>query len=250
MKKFLKYGLGGLFAVLVIGVGGYVAYALANEARPAPDAIAALQSDAEVAVEDGDYVVFRPAGSMPATGVIVYPGAGCNVRGYAPLLRRIAARGYLVVATPMPLNMAVLASNRADDVRAAFPDVQRWVIIGHSMGGAMAARYAYQHPDDLAGLVLWDSYPAESNPLGRLSYPVWHIHRATPDGRAPAKFELYRNLFPATSTWVPLPGGNHMQFGSFVGGAYTEEWPPSITPEAQHDLIVTGTLNALLAMAP
>ena len=133
-------------------------------------------------VEDGEFIVFRPAGALPTTGVILYPGAGCDVRGYAPVLRRLADRGYLVVAVPMPLNMAIFGINRADDVRAAFPDVQRWVIAGHSMGGAMAARYAHKHPDDLAGLILWDSRPAgERHPGGpavsRVAHPPGHGRR-------------------------------------------------------------------------
>jgi pimeloyl-ACP methyl ester carboxylesterase len=248
MRKFLKYGVGGLLAVLVILAGGYVAWTQATRAEPAPEALAALRSDERVRVEDGQFLVFRPASVVSTTGLILYPGFACDVRGYAPVLRRIADRGYLVVAVPMPLDMAVLAPNRADDVRAAFPDVQRWVIAGHSHGGAMAAHYAHNHPDDLAGLLLWDSRPAEGDTLVDLTYPVWHIHRATADGRAPGKLERYRNLFPATSTWIPVPGGIHMYYGSFVGGSYKEEWTPKISREAQQDIAVTGTLNALLAM--
>lgn len=247
MKKFLKYGLGGGLALLLIVVGGYLAWTQANTAQPAPEAIAALRSDERVSVEDGQYVVFRPAGPVKA-GLILYPGAACDVRGYGAVLRRIAEQGYLVVAVPMPLNMAIFAPGRADDVRAAFPDVGRWVLAGHSMGGAMAAHYAHNHPADLAGLLLWDSWPAESDTLVDVQYPVWHIHRATAEGRAPEAFESRRNLFPATSVWVPVPGGIHMYFGSFVGGGYKEEWTPTISRDAQHDIEVTGTLNALLAM--
>jgi hypothetical protein len=112
----------------------------------------------------------------------------------------------------------------------------------------MAAHYAHSHPAELAGLLLWDSRPAESDTLVDVQYPVWHIHRATADGRAPDKLEHYRNLFPASSTWVPVPGGIHMYYGSFVGGGYKEEWTPTISREAQQDQAVTGTLNALLAM--
>jgi len=248
MKKFLKYSLGGLFAVLLLAVVAYFYWQQSSTALPAPDAVAAMQSDDQVVIDDGKYVVFRPAGVEPTTGVILYPGASCDVRGYAPVLHRIAARGYLVVGVPMPLNMAIFAPNRADEVRAAFPDIQRWVIAGHSMGGAMAAHYAHNHPDDLAGLILWDSYPAGTDSLVDVPYPVWHIHRATLDGKPPEKFERNRNLFPVTSTWVPVPGGIHMQFGSFVGGTYTEEWVAKITPREQQDIAVTGTLNALLAM--
>ncbi len=248
MKKSVRYGLSGLGVLLVLLAAGFYYWTQSSVALPAPDALAALVPDDRVIVEDGPLVVFRPAGAEPSMGLILYPGAGCDVHGYSAVLRRIAARGYLVVAVQMPLNMAVLAPNRADAVRARFPAVQRWVIAGHSMGGAMAAHYAHNHPDDLAGLIIWDSRPAEMDTLVDLKYPVWHIHRATADGRPPEKFEKYRNLFPATSTWVPLRGGIHMQFGSFVGGSYKEQWTATITPEVQHDEIVTATLNALLAM--
>ncbi len=247
MKRPLKYSLVGL-VVLVLAGAGYLYSIQANRAVPAPEALAALSSDERVTVEDGQFVVFRPTAGTPTTGVIFYPGAACDVRGYAPVLQRVAERGYLVVSVPMPLDMAIFAPGRADEVRAAFPDIERWVIAGHSMGGAMAAHYAHQHPDDLAGLILWDSRPAESDTLVDLKYPVWHIHRATAEGRPPEKLEKYRNLFPATSTWVPIPGGIHMYFGSFLGGGYKEQWTPTISREEQQDMAVTGTLNALLAM--
>jgi pimeloyl-ACP methyl ester carboxylesterase len=247
MRKPLKYSLGGL-ALLAVLAAGYLYSTQANKALPAPEALVAMRSDDRVTIEDGRFVVFRPTGAAPTTGLILYPGAACDVRGYAPVLRRIAERGYLVVGVPMPLDMAIFAPHRADDVRAAFPAVKRWVVAGHSMGGAMAAHYAHQHPDDLAGLLLWDSRPAGSDTLVEAKYPVWHIHRATADGRPPEKLERYRNLFPATSTWVPVRGGIHMQYGSFVGGAYKEEWTATISREAQQDIAVTGTLNALLDM--
>lgn len=250
MRKFLKYGLGGLAVLLVLFAAGFYYWSMSSLARPSADATAALISDDHVRVEDGPFVVFRPASGEPTTGLIFYGGANCDVRGYAPVLRRVAERGYLVVGVQMPLNQAVFAPNRADSVRAAFPGVQRWVIAGHSMGGAMAAHYAHNHPDDLAGLIIWDSRPAEMDTLVNLPYPVWHIHRATLEGRPPDKLEHFHNLYPASSTWVPIRGGIHMQFGSFVGGGYTEEWKPQISADEQHDQAVTATLNALLAMAP
>ncbi|MEO8444095.1 MAG: alpha/beta fold hydrolase [Gammaproteobacteria bacterium] len=248
MKKFLRYGLGSLVTLLVLGAGGFWYWAQSSLAIPAPEALVAMDSDDRVTVEDGDYVVFRPVGVEPATGLILYPGAACDPRGYSAVLRRIAARGYLVVVVKMPLNMAIFGPGRADDVEAKYPAIKHWVLAGHSMGGAMAAHYAHNHADKLSGLIIWDAWPAEMDTLVDLTIPVWHIHRATPDGRAPATFEQRRNLFPATSTWVPLRGGIHMQFGSFIGGGYKEDWKPLITSDDQHDQIVTATLNALLAM--
>jgi dienelactone hydrolase len=250
MKKFLKYTLGGLLALVIVAGAGSWIWAQVSLAKPTDAAMAAMQSDDGVIVEQGDFLTFRPASGQAETGVIFYPGASCDIRGYAPVLRRIAERGYLVVDVQMPFNYSIYAPDRADAVRQAFPDIRRWVIMGHSMGGAMAGRYAANHQDELAGLILWDSYPPASSSLADSRLPVWHIHRATPDGRPPAKFTEMQGLFPVSSTWVPVPGGVHMYFGSFDGGSYVEQWEPTISREAQHDIVVTGTLNALQAMAP
>lgn len=248
MKKFFKYAGAGLLALIVLLALGSWIWGQLSLAKPTAEALAALQSDDHVSVSEGDFLTFRPAEGPVTAGVIFYPGANCDIRGYAPLLRRIARQGYLVVDVAMPMNLAIYAPDRADAVRAAFPDIERWVIIGHSMGGVMAARYAANHPDELAGLILWDSYPAAANSLAGSTLPVWHIHRATPDGRPPEKFTEMQYLFPASSTWVPVPGGIHMYFGSFDGGGYVEEWEPRISREAQQDIVVTATLNALKAM--
>ncbi|MCL4790634.1 MAG: alpha/beta hydrolase [Gammaproteobacteria bacterium] len=248
MTKFLKYSAGAIVLLLVVLFGGFYVWGEMSLAKAAEPALAAMQSDDRVLVEDGRFITFRPATTEPRLGVIFYPGANCDSRGYAPVFRRVASRGYLVVDVPMPRNFAIFAPSRADEVRAAYPEIKRWVIAGHSMGGAMAGYYAYHHQDDLAGLIIWDSYPPEQNSLADSDLPVWHIHRATLEGAAPEKFEAMRHVYPVSSTWVPVPGGIHMYFGSFDGGGYKEQWTPKISREAQQDIVVTATLNALLAM--
>jgi pimeloyl-ACP methyl ester carboxylesterase len=123
------------------------------------------------------------------------------------------------------------------------------VLMGHSLGGAMAATFASQHPQALAGLVIWDSYPTSAASLANYPQPVWHVHRATPGGQAPAAFSQRRSLFPANSQWRPIPGGIHMYFGSFDGGGYREDWAPTISRDVEHQLVVTATLEALDSIA-
>lgn len=250
MKKFLKIAA-GLLLILVAGAGTWLwLWGESRHASAGPDAIAALSSDGQVVVEEGEYLVFRPGAEPAPMGVIFYPGASCDVRGYAPVLRRLAAAGYLVVDVDMPLEFAFLAPNRALDVQEAFPEVKHWVLIGHSLGGAMAAAFVYNHPDSVEGLVIWDSFPAPNNSLAGYGRPVWHVHRARPDGSAPEAFTRRRELFPEDSTWVPIPGGIHMYFGDFEGGGYVEDWEPSISRKEQQDIAVAATLAALQAMAP
>ena len=248
MKTILK-----IVAVIVIAVPvlafGWLWYSTAkNLASPTAEALAALVTDDSVTVEDGDWLIMRPGASTPTAGLILYPGANCDIRGYAPLVRKIAAAGYLAIVVSMPFDFSIFAPDRADDVIAAFPEIQDWVIAGHSMGGAMAGRYAYHHADELAGLILWDSYPPSANSLADSSLPVLHIHRATQNGQPPQKFEDMRQVFPENSIWVPVPGGVHMYFGSFDGGGYVEQWAPQITRAEQHATVIAATLEGLANM--
>lgn len=245
IKRVLK-----LIAVVIVVVTllafGYLLYSTeTNRATPNEDAVAALASDERVIVEFGDWLVMRPAASEPTVGFILYPGAHCDIRGYARVLREIAASGYLVVGVSMPFDYSIFAPGRADDVRVAYPDIREWVIAGHSMGGGMASLYAHSRQQGLAGLILWDSHPAESNSFAETEFPIALIHRATPDGTSSQKYLAKKHLFPADSLWVPIPGGNHMNFGSFDGGSYEEEWDASIDHDAQQAIVIAGTVKSL-----
>ena len=152
MKILKRLGLAVLI-LLVVAVAGFVVWA-EMPLGPMPEALTALQSDAQVAVETDPWLSFMPTGQAPSTGLIIYPGGRVDARSYAPLAHQIAAAGYLVIIPPMPLNLAVFAPGRAAAVMAAHPEIQRWVIGGHSLGGSMAANFVYTNPGLMAGLVL------------------------------------------------------------------------------------------------
>ncbi len=234
--------LGGL------ALGGTWLQQLWRHADAAPEALAASITDDEVSVEYGRFLTLRPRHAPERMGVIVYPGAYVDIRGYVPTLRPIAAAGYRVVIVPMPFELAVLGIDRALDVQAANPDVRRWALVGHSVCGAMGPLFASRHPDALEGVIIWDSYPPSIADFAHYPKAVWHIHRARPDGSPPPAFAAQRGLFPPGSHWVPIRGGIHMQFGSFAAGGYQEDWPPGITRTAQQALVARATLQALASM--
>jgi hypothetical protein len=250
LKRFAKWFVGISAAFVLLNILALWVLDVYRHASAAPAALAALNSDAEVDVTQRKYLEFRPLQQAIRGGVIFYPGANADFRGYSRILRQVAAAGYLVCVVPMPLQSAILGINRANGVMASHADVQGWAIIGHSLGGAMAAQYASGNHDALAGVIIWDSYPASIGSLADFRKPVWHIHRARPDGTPPPKFAARRALFPPNSTWVPIPGGIHMYFGDFVGGGYKEDWLPSISQEEHQRLALAATLGALKAIFP
>ena len=238
-----------LFAVLALIIIFGAAFIIwsSTPLKPMLEALAALQSDADVQVTSDGLTVFTPLGKQPSAGLIFYPGGRVDYRAYSPYLHSLASQGYLVVLVPMPLNLAVFAPDKAGAVIREFPQVKTWAVGGHSLGGAMAAHYAAQHPDQVQGLVLLAAYPAESDSLAGLATKVISIH-ATQDGLAtPAKIEASRLLLPENTRFVTIQGGNHAQFGWY--GLQGGDGVATITREEQHSQLLQATIDFMQTLA-
>jgi hypothetical protein len=111
----------------------------------------------------------------------------------------------------------------------------------------MAARFARLHTREIQGLVLWASYPASSDDLSASALPVLSVS-ASRDGLAtPAKIMAARLLLPPTTTYWPIDGGNHAQFGSY--GAQMGDHAATIPTAEQWRLVVQSTADFLAQAA-
>lgn len=232
----------GAVLILIVVLAGFVIWAGTPAGALMDTTTTALQSGDNVTVTRERWLTFTPD-IRPQTGFIFYPGGRVLPEAYSPVLRAIAEAGYLVVAPAMPLNLAVFAPNTADEIIAAYPSIETWVIGGHSLGGAMAADYAHNNIDDIAGLVLWASYPQESDSLADTTLSVVSIY-GTLDGLAtPEKVAASRDYLPADAVFVALEGGNHAQFGDY--GDQGGDNPAQISRDDQQAQISTATLELL-----
>ena len=91
------------------------------------------------------------------TGVVFYPGALVDPRAYVPNLLPLAEAGHPVVILKLPYNIAFFDPNGAQAVMDANPEVERWVVGGHSLGGVMASSVAGRDDARIRGLLLWAS---------------------------------------------------------------------------------------------
>lgn len=202
-------------------------------------ALQALQSDYKVVVTEERDIVFRPASNRPAIGVILYPGGRCDARAYAPVMRPLSAAGALVVVPNMPLRLAVMDANRAAKIVAAHPDIDRWIIGGHSMGGAMAAAFVYKHPEVFKGLFFMASYPSGMHAMPDSKLPVTMIYGTHDFITRKSEFEASYERLPRHTEFVAIEGGDHYQFGSFGN--------VDITATISRDQQQTETIRALQA---
>lgn len=247
MSKTVRTILATVGAILLVAVAGFLLWALWI-APPMPEATAALVSDASVTVVDANRsIVFSPADATPTCGLYFYPGGRVNPRAYAPALRAIASAGFQVVTESMPLNLAILDINAAADAADDFPNVARWAVGGHSLGGSVATFFAHDNPASVNGVVLWAAYATASRPLAdRTDLTVVSI-AGSEDGLAtPAKIDAARPFLPTTATFVEIAGGNHAQFGWY--GEQRGDNPATITRAEQTAQIVAATVASLKEM--
>jgi pimeloyl-ACP methyl ester carboxylesterase len=213
-----------------------------------------LQSSQAVTVRYSDAILqFTPRRDTTTTGVIFLPGGAIDPRAYVPLLRAVAEAGYPAVLVRLPWRAAPTDASRRvvwDRILAIItsdPD-RRWILAGHSRGAALSARFAGEHPDALAGLVLIaTTHPKDFN-LATLPIPVTKIY-ATQDCVADsAAVFANAHLLPASTRWVRLEGGNHRQFGWY--GAQLGDCSATISREAQQAATLETLLESLQRTSP
>lgn len=238
-KKILRIiSVVGFIIILIWGIQ-WATYAR----PPLPVAIEALENDSLVTVTSEPWLTFSPGQSNPTTGFIFYPGGRIDPQGYAPLMRTMAAEGYLIVVPEMPLNMAVFNPNIAGEITAYYSNINDWVIGGHSVGGTMAAQFTAKNPESIDGLAIWASYPADSADISDLDIPVVSIYGSL-DPRVNAISVAERQeLLPPHTDYVQIDGGDHHQFGAYE--ITLEEHHATISQEAQYQQITEATLALL-----
>lgn len=178
-------------------------------------ALAALEPGYKSSVTLGKDIVLTPDSNVPHTGIIFYPGGRCDSRAYAPVLRPLAATGSQVFIPNMPLRLAVLDANRAGKIMADNPDIKRWIIGGHSMGGAMAAAWVYKNPGRAKGLFFLASYPSGMHAMPDSELSVAMLYGTHDFITRKSEFEASYGRLPKHTEFVAIEGGDHYQFGSF-----------------------------------
>jgi len=227
---------------------------LANTMRTRGVDVTFQHSGNGVAVLDGRHTFeMRPSDPTHRSGLMFLCGAGVAAKAYLPLLRPIAEAGYTTVIVKLPFRFAPLeghrqeAISRARDAIAAHSDVERWIVAGHSLGAALAARMAGSDPTLVSGLVLIGTTHPRDQDLSGLQMPVTKIYGAN-DGVAPAE-DVRSNgkLLPASTRWVEIVGGNHSQFGHY--GHQLFDGTATVSREHQQGVVRAELLDALATAA-
>lgn len=169
-----------------------------------------LKSGSGVKVsESKDAYFFDGPGSESA--VVFYPGAKVEETAYAPLMFRLARQGTDCFLLKLPFRMAIFEPNAADDVTRAY-DYDHWYLMGHSLGGIVAAEYNAKNTEETDGVVLLASYPTVPVPN---SEKLLSIYGSNDGCLSRNEYRGSKGLWPKLRTELIINGGNHAGFGYY-----------------------------------
>lgn len=227
-KKWLMAG--GIVLLILAILAGVFFWYVSDYYRAENVALEVMAQDSGITVQD-DLTILSP--TYPTdTAIIFYPGAKVEAEAYLPLLDQIRQTGVTCILVHMPFRMAIFDADAAEEVIAQFPEFQHWYIAGHSMGGAMASKFASDHPDQVDGLILLGAYIYGDYPDEKTLTIYGSLNQSVED-----HIDYTENI-------VEIEGGNHAQFGNY--GPQEGDPPATISAQEQQTQTVTA-IEAFLA---
>ncbi|HDX9625901.1 MULTISPECIES: alpha/beta hydrolase [Bacillus cereus group] len=223
MKKWMKIVLYSLLGILLMGSISFFVWSQFSY-KPTKEALLLIEDK-----KDEDHIVFGEKDAK--IGVVFYQGAKVEAEAYSYLGEALAKDGHFVVMPKLPLNLAILGINEVDSVIEQYPEVQKWYVAGHSMGGAMISKYAFQHEDKVDGIIFLGSYPADD--FSTKSIPMLSIYGEVDALATVEKIENNKKFMSKNTTMHMIKGGNHAHFGMY--GEQKGDNASLITSKAQRD---------------
>ena len=190
-------------------------------------------SEIEVVEEEG-YYVFTQKNSEAEKGIVFYPGGKVEETAYAPLLMELAEEGYEVYLVKMPAKLAIFGMNAAEKIFKEAEHITDWTMMGHSLGGAMAASFSASHDEEVDALVLLAAYSTED--LKNMEIDVYSFYGSEDKVLNMEKYEEYRGNLPAEVIEEVIEGGNHANYGHY--GAQEGDGEASITRKEQQECVL------------
>lgn len=201
-------------------------------------ALNALHSDEIVKISKTEYGWFFD-GPSEENVYIFYPGAKVEETAYAPLLHQLAENDMDVCLVKMPLRFAFFGIDKAG------PIIQRneydhYYMGGHSLGGAMAAIYAADHSDGIAGIIHLASYSTKELDDSMMEIVIYGTEDKIVSRES---IEEGRKLAPDQYYEYTIEGGNHAWFGNY--GIQPGDGTASISAQKQQSEAIRLILDTI-----
>ena len=228
-----------LASVCAIGVFGWLVYV--NDYYKATEAARkAMRGSNEIrVVETEGYYLFSDVDEKCENGIIFYPGGKVEETAYAPLMLELAEYGYEVYLVKMPAKLAIFGMNAAENIIEDATHIEEWTMMGHSLGGAMAASYSADHDEQIDKLVLLAAY--STTDLSDKEVEVYSFYGSEDKVLNMEKYESYASNLPEDVIEEVIDGGNHSYYAHY--GEQAGDGEATITRQEQQECVLDVFLN-------
>jgi alpha-beta hydrolase superfamily lysophospholipase len=213
-RKLFRYFL----LIFWVSVFGWQLYQMNAKGFDKTDILSSNQNI--VFTDTDDYLSYVPKVDSTKVSLLFFPGALVQPEAYAPLLRDLAMKGYSSYIQKIPFRIAITDNMEEKALDEASSKINssndtKWIIMGHSRGGRMAANYSAKYPHSISGLILMGTTHPKEKDLTNLEFPVLKIS-ASEDGLAsPNEINQFAYNLPSNTEFIMIEGANHSQFGYY-----------------------------------
>ncbi|MBW9111779.1 alpha/beta hydrolase [Microbacterium ureisolvens] len=226
--RVLWWVLGSIGALIVLAVAGILIWSQVGVMGAEAEPLAEVTANPAIEITDTDAgIVLSPAGESADVGLVYIPGAKVDPWAYAYKVSGLVEDGVTVVITKPWLNLAFFDVRPLSTFTGLAPDVDRWLVGGHSLGGVRACQLA----TDADGLALFGSYC--STDLSQSGLPVISVSGSEDGLSTPQKIADARHLLPADAEMHEIAGASHSSFGDY--GLQAGDNTPTISDEDMRD---------------
>lgn len=146
-------------------------------------------------------------------GFIIFSGAKADEKAYAYMAKRLHEAGHTVVIPKVLFHLSITGIGHGTEIIEANPEIEKWFLIGHSLGGIPAGRIAVKKPDKVYGVALVATYM--STDLSELDISAIRIMAENDGNLNESMAESNLHYLPKNSMSKMIAGANHNGFGAY-----------------------------------
>ncbi|WP_243077013.1 alpha/beta hydrolase [Microbacterium sp. SS28] len=238
--RILWWVLGIIGGLIVAAIVGILIWSQVGVMQAEAEPLAAVQADDRIVItDDSAAFILEPASGATGVGLVFVPGAKVEAAAYAAKLSGLVAeQGLTVVITKPWLNLAFFDLRPLDAFTSLAPDVDTWIVGGHSLGGVRSCMLATQAD----ALALFASYC--STDLASSGLPVLSISGSEDGLSTPEDIQAGSTQLPPDAEFFEIEGASHSSFGDY--GLQAGDGTPTISDD-EMTAQITELVGALAA---
>ncbi|MCD8324115.1 MAG: alpha/beta hydrolase, partial [Clostridiales bacterium] len=146
-------------------------------------------------------------------GFLIFTGAQTDEPAYAYIAHLLHREAYPVVIPKQMFQMSAFGTKHGMEIMDSHPEIEKWILVGHSLGGVPVSRIAAARPDQVIGAAFLATYA--SIDLSGLDISTIRIIAENDGIMNNDRMANFNHNLPEDSATVMIKGANHQGFAAY-----------------------------------